>query len=505
MDLKKAIDTIVGLERDADVNGLMYKDLCIWPLARLQLWARLSGPVVRDSVTVNKPSGEHNERGARRSTGLVNLCKKTLVCLGLRHRHWKGLKSLRQRGRSDVLLLSRTVDHSDVVKDKSYDRHIDPMKEFIDADYTNLKIELVPDGQPGAPRYYEPEYVHGTYYEYRQSVLQDITSWRDVQIEGYQELNAIVRDCTGLDSLDCNELIQRAERVLIYRDLFNDILRAVRPSAVFLVCYYYPEAMGLLCAARRLGIKTVDMQHGKQGKYHGMYTHWTKVPEQGYELLPDYFWLWGEESKENIMKWMPRESPHRAIVGGNRWLSDWIRGKHDDGDVAEKRFYEQLSSYDRVILVSLQPVKEPLPELLLEAMKASPKTWKWLVRLHPYRKHLMAMIAKRVDAMGATVEIEKATDLPLYALLRRSHYHVTAWSSVCYEALSFQVHTVIMDRTGRDLYKDYIRDGLFSYAESGQEIIEVMQKNPRAFPFDEPIAYIETSDSIAREAVSAIL
>ena len=48
-----------------------------------------------------------------------------------------------------------------------------------------------------------------------------------------------------------------------------------------------------------------------------------------------------------------------------------------------------------------------------------------------------------------------------HGLRRFDVVNATAWSSVCYEALSFRVHTVIIHPTGGALYEEYIRLGIF--------------------------------------------
>ena len=49
-------------------------------------------------------------------------------------------------------------------------------------------------------------------------------------------------------------------------------------EAVFFAWYYNLVNMALIWACRDLGITTVDIQHGLQGKYHVMYSHWTRIP-----------------------------------------------------------------------------------------------------------------------------------------------------------------------------------------------------------------------------------
>ena len=172
-----------------------------------------------------------------------------------------------------------------------------------------------------------------------------------------------------------------------YSRYFEKMFKAIGAKAVFFVCYYYMMPMAIINACKKLGIVSVDIQHGKQGKYHGMYSYWTNIPSGGYELLPNYFWCWGRESKNNIEKSRQNSvDNHWSIVGGNRWLATWLEGKSDifENNIAQN-FNEILSDKRKKILVSLQLFNEtiPLPEHVIETMRHSPSNWLWLLRLHP--------------------------------------------------------------------------------------------------------------------------
>ena len=76
---------------------------------------------------------------------------------------------------------------------------------------------------------------------------------------------------------------------------------------------------------------------------------------------------------------------------------------------------------------------------------------------------------------------------------------------MCYETLAFHVPTTLVHPTGLELYEDYIRRGIFSYAESGSEILRSIAKPLKLKRFVEPTPYIETTDEPAKQAMEIIL
>lgn len=504
MDLKGAINKIVEIENQVDVNNIKYSGLCVWPLVRLELWTMLCHP----EFVENQQSDSLSEitpvnlctRTFRKAKRLFELRAQLPPLINLRQDYLKELRLfLARHKKSEVIFFDPHITPGGEIK-SFHTKHIDSLKEFIDKSYTTTKITMPSRDDKDMPTYYDCETIPlTTYHEELYSLKQNM--YADIPIDGFSILYSKVSDITGI-ALDQTKLINSIYIALTYQSFFERCFERINPAVVFLISYYSPLIMGLISACKKLSIKTVDIQHGKQGKYHGMYTHWTKVPKSGYELLPDYFWMWGDESKSNISRWMPDTSPHKPVVGGNRLLSKWLNKSCEENGSESKDFIESLSQYNRVILFTLQPFQNPVPNNVIEAVKLSPKSWIWLVRLHH------SMVDQKKDIIdifkNLNVEIDKSTQLPLYTLLKHVDYHVTAWSSVCYEALVFRVHTIIIHKTGKYLYDDYIKNNLFSYADKGKDIINITKKDKSEFQYDEKFPYIETDDAIAYDAAKKI-
>jgi hypothetical protein len=273
--------------------------------------------------------------------------------------------------------------------------------------------------------------------------------------------------------------------------------------------------MALAATCRKLNIQTIEVQHGIQGKYHQMYASWTKVPESGYEILPDYFWVWSEQCKRDMLESRPpllgNHSHHLPIVGGNPWLGKWLEENlglsHD-----EHEFLEKLNCHEKVILVSF-PDLVAFPEILnvlSPAIQKGETDWFWLLRLHPLHKgekEVKAILTSLKRESLSNVDIHFSTITPLYAILKRCHYHLTLGSTVCHEATAFGVKTGIIDpgkRLGYWYYQQQIELEEFDHISNYQEIIDKIGLSYRTLSTYSPSnsAYINPDPALAREIIS---
>jgi hypothetical protein len=281
---------------------------------------------------------------------------------------------------------------------------------------------------------------------------------------------SIVRDhLTQLMSYDfklsANELEKQFNRILLLSQVFYLILKRSKVKYVFVVCYYEEYSYALVLAANRLGISTIDIQHGVQGKYHFAYSPFATVPETGYSMLPRVFWTWDITSHDNISDW--NTDKHSSFLIGNVWLS-YFNSLTD--------FNDTLPSWKPIILLSLQPVFNPLSDTLLECIKISGDEFIWYLRLHPRQLSQRSVVWDRIKINGLQdfVNIDEATDLPLPYLLNKCLVHVTLFSSVVFEAEMMGTPSIIIHETGKLMYEDN-DSTMFIFANDATEILEAIR------------------------------
>ena len=510
MDHKRSIERIQAIEEACQVESIRYKGLALWPYIRLQLWARMLNP---DRYA---PKPEIGLAQWARLHG-ASFAEPANYAAYMRHheQHLKQRLALAARGPVDALFFSRVEDHADRFGGRYYNRHIDPMIDLVRHSHSFLKLELATAGATQTvPRFEPTTFVDSTEfvrYDARRSLIQAFQAGEPTPgIEGIDGFFAELRRLEPGLPFSREQLYLDAEQLIHFRAYFRSMLEAIRPRAVFAVCYYYDLAMALMAACHDLGIVSVDIQHGKQGRYHGLYTHWQRVPDEGYALLPRVFWCWGEESRQHIERWMPANSrpAHRVEVGGNRWLAKWVHRDTDTLglDTPDTEALQRIEAEGKVVLVSLQPVTPILPEWLFEAIALAPSNWRWLLRLHPLQREQMPACEARIRERGLhNVDLQGATRLPLYALLQRAHHHVTQWSTVGYEALAFDVPTSIVGETGATMFQADIQQHRFLFAADAASLVAQIAEGRPGAGTPRSAAYIETDNALARTALDAIL
>jgi hypothetical protein len=483
MELDEYVEHFHAAEQTTNVTAWNFRGIPLWPLFRVQAIAAIKSP---ESYFGSKKK-DQVKAGWKDWFYRFRFRKEALADI----RRQLADKSV------NVLFYVKPGQHKDLIGDKLYDRFIDPFIELEGGGRTSIKMQFRShEDDQNTNRLFPAELIDDTAFK---------RYWHYYRKTQHVDLLAVFEEMQKVSGIRFNyaRFQSAVEESWYYRELFKVVLSEINPSAIFFQGYYENDTFGLMAAAKEQRRITVDIQHGKQGIVHPMYTHWTQLPDNGYCILPSVFWNWGEESAINISRWFPSgQTAHRTVVGGNLWLMKW---KHEDcfrPNISEQNFIESLKQSGKVILYTLQPLENGIcPPELLEAIRNSPADWKWLFRSHPFHKVDKEDLEFVLGEMHSRVECDFASSLPLYYLLRHVDHHITLWSSTCFEAAALNVPTIIAHELGGRLYRSQIEEGVFTYADTSGSIIEQIShaKPPAA------TVYIETDREIAKQALSSVL
>lgn len=436
---------ITDLETSFPVDSWTIDGAHIWPIIRTQMFLHL----VESIEPYSSSKKDFSVPLTAQKNTLLNKIKSTN-----RYKRFRAKKYLNSLRQADLLFSSAFIYRSNF-KDKSYDKFADPI--FDQVQYSGLLIE------------HSPSHVFDKEKAYKKERVFYLTDALDFVLKSNKR-NQRVSLPHSFELANYNDFIlklQREELLTSYlprikgeaelgklmtrfqdfAELYIELLKRVKPKMVFSICYYSFPVFALNYAAKKLGIRTIEIQHGPQTQEHLSYASWTKIPKNGFNIMPQTFWTWDKHSDQLIDQWTSKTSCHDHLIGGNPWIQFHSLDQSNEKDTIlyslQNQTLEHLFSDDIVHLI--KEIKE----------------YKWLLRLHPRQaesKEEFEIFLKEKGILHL-IEYEQATSLPLPSLLARTKLHITNFSGCTLEAAEFQVPTILIDQRGVGAFSELIDEG----------------------------------------------
>lgn len=468
MNRSEVMDFINEIEEKFPVDEWVVDGIYVWPLLRISMSMQLyrqniNGGTVTKRNIVNKLSDY--------STRIVKLAR--LLYLNGLHKNKPGIYDSQ-----NYLFIGDQISRI-LLNDTWYDRFCDPVIEGL-KNMDGHIIHMEPYYDAKLPSYYPTKYLQPMIdYIRLKALLSDTHSNKELDkfelftkdvLEEFPHLGVII-----------NSVLEQMEFVIKLTNYYTTLLSKINPQVVFIVDYYNNVKMSIINACKRLNIPTVDIQHGAQGDLHVAYGRWNKVPKGGFNLLPDYFWVWSELEASAINKWVISNGIdiHNPFIGGNLWLEMWKGTENALVSTYNNKFKYNLNVDNKlVILLTLQPLtfEEGYPEWLLNSINKSPDNWQWQIRLHPGMLHERDKVKKLFNPENKDkVEIDVATDSLLPIILKNVDVHITSFSSTVIEAQDFGIYSIVIDYRGEECYRTKIDTGWIVTAYNEDELIKAIQ------------------------------
>lgn len=226
-------------------------------------------------------------------------------------------------------------------------------------------------------------------------------------------------------------------------EYFEEIINIIQPKMILTEWYYGVYGLALIFAAKRKGIPVADLQHGCIYSNHYAYGKWKPVSE-GYELLPDYFFVWSDFEKEIIEQWSEKcNGKHKPLVIGNigqKYIVEKMNAFYKEKDILVNKMWSGAQKHILFTMDHWFP-----DDYIIDFINASPEKWQWWIRMHPVAKARHALFVKMFNKKihREHINIIEATNVPLPVLLSIMDLHITRCSSVVREALEFGVPSII--------------------------------------------------------------
>ena len=452
------------IEHEFDVNSLTYGSIVMWPYIRRWLRLRLAFKSYRVF------SDTH--------------VKKISVSIDS-----KNMSELVAKKSIDALLYAPEPIHNEIYAEKRFAPYLDsiiPLLKSIGRSYLKLSV-------------YEKNDEDYLYPVHHLEILRTELNEPATPITKFDEFKQYLTKF-GVDDIKENYFLKCGRECESYADLFENVLTVLAPKVIFFSCYYTDiEGTGLIMAARKLGIKTVDIQHGIIKK-HPVYSHYSTIPDGGYCTMPSHYWTWGAITCDYLEQTYNSTADHTPFVGGN------VKGMklhYSESEVLSTDILHEEGQDEKTVLVALQ--YPCLGKVVLEAMKSTGESIHWILRLHPRfssTQNITELEAeiKEYNISRKHITFSLPSDQQIYTDLEGSYFVVTYFSTVVYEALMHQVIPIIVDPRGKALYEDEIESGAVLYTEDSSTLLQMISGDSCYSPSDSK-DYVNVDPAVAKKAL----
>ncbi len=442
---EKIFSWILTLEESYPVEQWTINGVHIWPVLRNGLYTELwLNEWSKEKV---QAASKENSSTPKKTIPATSKFKSVLF-------HIKGLCAFVQFYitplKKSNALLSCYNYYKATYEGKVYNKFFDPLR----LDFPEYKNAYIVNfgGQANDVN----DTIHLNDFTYIQSLHNRISRRKklEIKLERFDSFyEEIVNYSHHLKRFNLNFLREAFYSISKSAFIYSLLLKKTRAKEAIGVCYYEDsfELLGMNLAAYRLGIPSVDIQHGGQGAVHRAYARFQKLPASGqYEILPKRFWCWEGNSAAEIEKWASKPgSKHEVIVGGQPWLS-FI-----------KRRVKKQEGADYIVLYTLQPYDELMSPVVIECMQKLGSDFKWVIRLHPRMLDRTTQLKNIfiVNKLDAFIHPETFGQLTLPETLAMSSVHVCRTSGSIIEAVLMDIPNVIIDPVGVTMYEHWIAEG----------------------------------------------
>lgn len=434
---------LATVERKFPVETWKINDIHVWPLIKIELFFRV--------VNLERRGLSQKDSPKKSPFQILLIVIRTLPSL----LNYFVLKAWSKKaGKKISCFFSDSGSHRVWLEKRFINRYFSPLEEQIKEIKNNASFLTINDDSTDYERYPKDEnilfvqkYINGAKivrYLNGDKTIFDCARFEEFLMGIQQEFPSLkVRKSYAKD------LRSRVFNIQAASDVIDVLIQRHQPKAIFELCYYNTLRFAINYSAYKNKIPTVEIQHGGMGRGHVAYSGWGKVPQEGYNLLPQTFWAWDRNSEHILTEWTKGNSFHHTVLGGNPWLMFAL--KHSG--------QYQFPANKKIILYTLQT--DMVSEYIYEAIEKSSDEYEWWVRVHPRFPQIGVALKAELERRGTRhrVVLERANKYPLPILLDKSGIHMSGSSGSILEASLLGVPSLVLNQAGEKYYHELIVSG----------------------------------------------
>jgi hypothetical protein len=259
----------------------------------------------------------------------------------------------------------------------------------------------------------------------------------DSQKKVFKDLNNDIKNHLGIDFDSERFLLRAVKRFKVNHYLYSLLFNRLKPKEIYLVIAY---AHGdVVKAAKDLGIKVNELQHGTFSQYHLGYSFPNRKADLDY--FPDNFLVWNKYWKEMIELPIKREN---IKIKSFQYL-----------EIEKTKYMDNRKIKNSLVIISQGAISRQLSKTIIDNFSLF-EHMQVNYKLHPGEY-------ERWEENPFLVELNKKEnvtivfDINLYELFSVSEYQLGVFSTALYEGVEFGCKTILADLPGIEYMDKFIR------------------------------------------------
>ena len=444
-DIQENFEQLISFKKNYDVNSIKYYDEYLWPYLRNHIWANINSISLGNfndyKLSPNRIQGRFFEHLSQADQFFLEQQPNFIL-----------FKNFDRLQKCDFMffVMQNSIEKLNV-NNIVYHKFTDKYFKVAKKTYSAEKFEIIrtPNFSNDWHNYDEPvnllSLTKVDFFFSRKEVRFDPTLFKKMR-----------KNIPILKPLNKESFLDIVEYEMCVRNYYIKLLEAVKPKVICL--NFYHRYAPLISAANELGILTVDLQHGVQGNWSPLYNRFEELNNIVYQALPDFFAVYTNNERENILENFNSLSKHRPVLMGLSWLYE-AESNHLLDSV--KLSYQVSAQYKTRILLILQK-QTAIPEYILKTIIKTSNDCIWFIRHHPKGRKFKSIDFNQADNIVLDELVDNMPPTVLHSLVDLS---ISEGSTLSWELSLIGIHGLIVGKQGYDNYSIEINTGILSWCE----------------------------------------
>lgn len=223
-------------------------------------------------------------------------------------------------------------------------------------------------------------------------------------------------------------------KFIFVKNLFRFFFRIYKPRLIFLSDYYNLPHQAAIYTAKKMGIKTIELQHGCICKVHCAYNVFARLDES---FFPDYLFSAGENDKNVFDEQNYFIRRENVIPVGSMYI-DYINNEYKASEETVKIISNFRRKYRKIVAVSSQD--GPVENLLIGFLKKSAALSKDILYIFVPRD-----VSGDYSSAKFPENIVISEKLNVYQIIKEVDFHSTMFSTCALEAPVLGVPNILIN------------------------------------------------------------